>query len=231
MTLGLPALAADPGYYLVTAYDNQSQWNIDYRYWTVKNKGSTEVVWPEIGLGYGVTNRWYTEVYASFIGSSNFATRRSSFNWQNDYLLTQGQYDIDVALHTNLFHGYGAFGKPAFEFGPVLQTEVGRLQLNGNLIFDRPLGAARGATGLKYQWQAKYHWKPELHFGLQGFGELGDWNHWAPSKSQSHRIGPMISGTLPMGAARAFKYEAALLSGSIYGQHGHMFTTRLQYVF
>ena len=36
---------------------------------------------------------------------------------------------------------------PAFEFGPVLQTEVGRLQLNGNLIFDRPLGAARGGVG------------------------------------------------------------------------------------
>ena len=62
ITLGLPALAADPGYYLVTAYDNQSQWNIDYRYWTVKNKESNEVVRPEVGLGYGATSRWYTEV-------------------------------------------------------------------------------------------------------------------------------------------------------------------------
>ncbi len=136
-----------------------------------------------------------------------------------------------MALHTNLFHGYGPFGKPSLEFGPVLQTEVGRLQLNGNLIFDRPLGPARAATQLKYQWQAKYHWKPQMHFGLQGFGELGDWNHWASSKNQSHRAGPMLSGTFGLGAGQSFKYELAYLAGSIYGQRGHMVTTRLQYVF
>ena len=222
---------ADPGYYLVTVYENQGEAKIDYRYWTVKMPGSPQIVWPEIGIGYGITKRWYTEVYASYIGSNNMATRLSSLNWQNDYLLTQGQYDFDLALHTDLIYKYGGGGH-AFEFGPALQTEVDRVQLNANLIFERPFSTPTAqSTRLKYQWQAKYRWTSKFQFGLQGFGELGPWDHWAPRSQQSHRAGPMIAGTVPLGATDAFKYQAAFLTGSIYGQRGHMWSMQLQYVF
>lgn len=116
---------ADPGYYLITVYENEGKANLDFRYWTVKNKGAGEVVWPEVGVGYGVTKRWYTELLASSIGSGTMATKPSSLNWQNDFMLTQGQYDVDVALHTNLIHNYDRTGSRAVEFGPVMQTEVG----------------------------------------------------------------------------------------------------------
>lgn len=228
------AAMADPGYYLVTVYENEGEANLDYRYWTVKNRGRTEVVWPEIGFGYGVNKRWYTELLASYIGSNTQATRASSLNWQNDFLLTQGQYDIDVALHTNLVHNYdtGFGGGQVLEFGPVLQTDIGRVQVNANLVFERGLGRGAGKpTQLKYQWQLKYRWKPGLHVGLQGFGELGEWDNWAVRSRQSHRAGPVLSGTLPLGDTQSFRYQAALLSGSIYGQPGHMFSMRLQYVF
>ena len=223
---------ADPGYYLVTVYENEGEVNLDYRYWTVKNRGQTEVVWPEIGIGYGVTKRWYTALLASYIGSSSMATRLSSLNWQNDYLLTQGQYDIDLALHTNLVHNYNRGAGQALEYGPALQTELGRAQINANLVFERSFGrAVPRPTQLKYQWQVKYRWKPGLHFGLQGFGELGEWDNWAVRSRQSHRAGPMVSGTLPLGEDESFKYEMALLNGSIYGKPGYMFSMRLQHVF
>ncbi len=230
--LASAAAMADPGYYLVTVYENEGEANIDYRYWTVKMPRSTQTVWPEIGFGYGVTKRWYTELYASYIGSGTMATKLSSLNWQNDYLLTQGQYDFDLALHTNLIHNYGGGGQ-AFEYGPALQTEVGRIQLNANLIFERgfDVPGGSGPTQLKYQWQAKYRWKPAFQFGLQGFGELGDWDRWAPRNRQSHRAGPMVSGTLPIGATDSFKYQAAFLKGSVYGSRGNMFSMRLQYVY
>lgn len=86
-----PAALADPGYYLVSVYENEGEKSIDFRYWNVKFPGQPEVIWPEIGFGYGVTKRWYTEVYASSIGSSQDALKLSTWNWQNDYLLTQGQ--------------------------------------------------------------------------------------------------------------------------------------------
>ncbi len=223
---------ADPGYYLVGVYENEGQATLDYRYWTVKFPGAPEVVWPEIGFGYGVTKRWYTELYASYIGSSGTATRLSTLNWQNDYLLTQGQYDFDLALHTNLISNHGRARGKVLEFGPALQTEVGRMQLNANLVFERAFAtAASTPTLLKYQWQAKYRWKPEFQFGLQGFGELGAWDHWAPRARQSHRMGPMVYGTLPVGASDSVAYQAALLKGSIYGQSGYMFSMQLRYLF
>jgi len=224
--------AADPGYYLVTAYDNAGQVNIDYRYWTVKAPGSAERTWPEIGVGYGVNSRWYTAVLASYIGSDRFSTHLSSLNWQNDFLLTQGQYLVDVALHTQLISTRGRSSGEVLEFGPVLQTDVGRTQLNANLVFERALGhGPPGRTQLKYQWQAQYRLSQGLHVGLQGFGELGPWNDWAARRDQSHRAGPALAGTVPLGPGQAFKYEIAYLWGSVYARKGNMFSLRLQYVY
>jgi hypothetical protein len=224
--------AADPGYYVVTAYDNSGVRTIDARYWTVKFPGSPEVVWPEIGFGYGVSTRWYTELYASYIGSSQMATKLSTLNWQNEVLLTQGQYPFDLALHASYIHMAGDGQGHALEFGPVLQTDVGRTQLNGNLFFERSYGGAdAGPTQMKYQWQVRHRWRPLLNLGLQGFGELGPWYHWAPRDQQSHRAGPALFGSLPLGDRQSLLYQAAYLFGSIYGQHGRMFSMRVQYAF
>jgi hypothetical protein len=226
------AVRADPGYYVVTVYDNSGQRSIDLRYWTVKQPGSPEVIWPEIGFGYGVNTRWTTELYASFIGSSQMATRLNTWNWQNDVLLTQGEWPVDVALHSNLIREADGDGGYTVEFGPVLQTDIGRTQLNGNLFFERSHGGAYPApTQLKYQWQLRHRWRAPLHFGLQGFGELGPWDHWAPHDQQSHRAGPALFGTLPLGDGRSFLCQASYLFGSIYGQHGAMFSLRAQYTF
>ncbi len=70
-----------------------------------------------------------------------------------------------------------------------------------------------------------------LQPGLQGFGELGAWDHWAPRREQSHRIGPMLAGSLPLGTSQALKYEASYLTGSIFAEHAKTFSMRLQYVY
>lgn len=230
--LATPAHAVDPGYYLVTAYENEGQASIDYRYWTVKLPSQPVVTWPEIGIGYGVTKRWYTEFYLSFEGGPGVATRLDTVHWQNDYLLTQGQYPFDLAVHTNLIGNRDRADGVDLEFGPALQTDMGRTQLNANVFFVRNFGAdTPSPTQMRYQWQAKYRWKPWLQFGLQGFGELGPWDHWARHARQSHRAGPMLAGSWDVGAGQGVKYEAAWLSGSIYGRHGSMFSMRLQYLF
>jgi hypothetical protein len=228
LALGAGAAHAEPGYYVVTAYPNEGQRSIDFRYWTVRHPDRPAVVWPEIGFGYGVTSRWYTELYASWVGSLG-STRLETVNWQNEYLLTQGEYPFDLALHAMLTHNAIDPGY-AIEYGPALQTEVGRLQLNGNLFFERAFGADPGAQ-LKYQWQARYHGHPLANLGAQGFGELGAWNHWAPRDRQSHRAGPALFGTLALGQGRALLYQASFLVGQIWGRHGEMFSMRVQYTY
>jgi hypothetical protein len=227
---GVAALA-DPGYYVVTAYDNPGVRTIDFRYWTVKQPGQSEVIWPEIGLGLNVNGRWYTELLLSYIGSSQFATRLSTYNWQNDYLLTQGQYPFDLAIHTLYSKADGPTGGSAFELGPVIQTDVGRTQINLNVFFARAFDdQSSHPTELKYQWQLRHRWRPWLQFGVMGFGELGTWNDWAPSDAQSHRLGPALFGTVPFGD-NSLAWQAGYLVGSIYGESGSMFTARVKYDF
>jgi len=98
----------------------------------------------------------------------------------------------------------------------VFQTEVGRLQLNGNLIFEHDF-ADTGKADLKYQWQALYRLAPGWRAGVMGFGELGTWNHW--SDRQSHRAGP----ALRMGLGTV-DVQAGYLFGKVYGQKAKMFT-------
>ena len=223
---------ADPSYYLVTVYDNEGETNLDFRYWTVEPKRQSRSVWPEVGVGYGVTSRWYTEVFVSAVGPDFWQTKSEAIQWQNDYMLTQGQYPFDLAIHSNLRLNHDAADGTVLQLGPVLQTEVGRLQLNGNLLFDRTLRAATAVpTELKYQWQAKYHWRAGLHFGLQGFGELGPWDQWLPAARQSHRVGPVLTGTLKLGRKESLRYSVAYLVGKSSGQQGQMVSVRLQYAF
>ena len=221
---------ADPGYYMVSVYEDEGATHLDYRYWAIRRPNAPELVWPEIGIGYGVTKRWYTELFMSYIGPSHGQSQPSTLNWQNDYLLTQGQYNWDVAIHSNLISGQTDQNDNALEIGPVLQTDVGRVQINTNLIFEQALGSDTGRPPqLKYQWQAKYRWNAAWHTGLQGFGELGDWNQW--SRRQSHRWGPVVAGSLPLGGKQRVQYQAAYLTGSVYGSSGDMLSVRLQYVY
>lgn len=226
--LACATACADPGYYVVTVYDDPGVRTLDFRYWTVKRAGRHARIWPELGLGWNVNGRWFTEVLASWEGQSGRATRLSTLNWRNDVLLTQGQYPVDVALHTLIVRSQEDSPEHAFEFGPALQTDFGRTQVNANVFFERTSGAgASKPTQMKYQWQARHRWRPWLQFGAQGFGELGAWDHWAERDAQSHRAGPALFGSVPVGS-NSLGWQMAYLTGSTYARHGKMFTMRVK---
>ncbi|WP_083444559.1 hypothetical protein [Herbaspirillum rhizosphaerae] len=223
---------AATGYYLVSVYSAENEISVDYKYWNAKRNGAAPLGSPEIGIGYGVTSRWYTEVYGTYTQTAAQGTQFSSLNWQNDVLLTQGQYWFDLAIHTNIEQytrrdGYG------LEWGPVFQTEVWRTQLNANVFLQRDYRTAgsNNATQLVYQWQVRQHWKPLLNFGLQGFGELGRWDNWNSTATQSHRAGPALFGTWHLENGHKLLYETAYLIGKNSGRSAKSFTMRVQYAF
>jgi len=228
---GAGAGVVNPGYYVVTVYDDPGVKTIDYRYWTVRaNDASTTIVWPEVGLGWNVNGRWYTEILASWIDSSKFESRLETLNWQNDVLLTQGQYPFDLAVHTLLVRPQNPASGWALEIGPVFQTDLDRTQLTLNLFFQRGFGALSAPTELSYQWQLRYRWNRWLHLGAQGFGELGPWDRWLPQDEQSHRAGPAVFGSVPVGPGK-INWQAAWLAGKTNARRGHMFTMRVKYDF
>jgi len=230
--LGPQAAIAGTGYYLVVPYPNEGQSIVDFKYWNAKPSGQPPRSSPEIGFGYNVNSRWFTELSATWFQMSPGSNKLSAFEWQNDVMLTQGEYPVDLALHTNIERNQDSSRGIGFEFGPVLQTDIGRTQLNFNLFFERDFRVAESEpVQIAYQWQVKHRWMEKLSFGAQGFGEMGDWNHWLPRDQQSHRLGPALFGTWDMGGQREWRYDAAYLIGKNAARNAKSVTMRIQFGF
>ncbi|MDT9002038.1 hypothetical protein RQP53_22360 [Paucibacter sp. APW11] len=222
---------ADPGYYLLRPYEQAGHGTVELRYWSVKaDAGGPATLWPELGASYGLSRRWTTRLLASFIGTADSAVKLSTLNWQNDWLLSAADSDHELALHTQYISERGYDGGFALEIGPVFQTEFGLTRLNLNLLLSREYNEdAAASTQLKYQWQVSRPLGPGWRLGLQGFGELGNWLHWAPHKRQSHRAGPSFQRDWQLANGQGLSLQAALLFGSTYTQNGKMFSAQLQW--
>ena len=230
----LPAMAG-AGYYLVSIYENEGEKTIDFKSWSsfVDNRATTTV--PELGISYMPNKTWYTELYASWFRRGAASLANSAWTWQNDFLLTHGQYPVDLALHTSLNKNTDSSRGTDFEFGPAMQTEFGRLQVNTNLFLERTFHTTPASSmQMKYQWQGKYRFRPEIEVGLQGFGELGDWDNWSSRAQQSHRAGPVLAGQYKISGAgkpQILRYEASYVMGKLNARHASVFSMRLQYAF
>ena len=163
--------------------------------------------------GFGLKPWWFTEAALVFEREKGESLELEAFELENVFQLTEtGRHAADFGLLLEIERPRDHAEGYEFVFGPLLQGDVGQFQLNGNLLFERHVHAAtESETDLDYQWQAKLRWRPELEPGLQGFGELGEWDHWASSREQSHIWGPAVFGKLKLGGHQAVKYDAAFL--------------------
>ena len=223
--LAAPAMA-DPGYYIVTPYDQAGRVGTELRYWTVKPDDDEATLWPEVGLSYGVNSRWTTRILASWIGYGASDLVLSSWNWQNIIMLTQGEKPYDLAIHAQLIRNRGY--STALELGPAWQTDLGRLKLNANAFWE--YDNAKRDTRLKLQWRGVYRVVPGWRVGVEGFSEVGKWNDWLPRARQSHRAGPALLATLWDEGPDTVTLNAAYLFGKTYGSRGDMFTMQLQWL-
>lgn len=188
-----------------------------------------------LGYGYGAKEYWFTEVYLK--QERNGYDIANLAEWENKFQLTEtGQYPVDIGIITELEAPLSINAPWEFKFGPLLQTEFGKWQVNGNLLFERAFGKADESgvpysTNIGYQLQVKYRWQPALEFGMQSFGEMGKWNLWDPLTEQNHRIGPAIFGKYALGNREAIKYNAAMLMGATNAAPGSTFRMQVEYEF
>ncbi|MES1982945.1 MAG: hypothetical protein V4443_10780 [Pseudomonadota bacterium] len=218
--------------YVYTPTVEAGEREFDVKYGSAKQADGTEEQVISAGGGYGVSEFWFTEVYLKreiAQGISNLTIGE----WENKFQLTEtGKYAVDVGLLTEFEAPLSDSNEPyEFKFGALLQREYGKVQLNGNLLFERKFGHGAGApTEIGYQWQAKYRWQPTLEFGAQGIGELGKWDEWEHD-DQAHRMGPAVFGKVALGNHQYIKYNSALLFGVSTGAPAHTFRFQAEYEF
>ena len=227
---------ANPADYVYTPTVEYGEREIDFKFGT--NTPQADVgtsSGASLGFGYGAKEYWFTEVYLKQERSGSTDTNLAE--WENKFQLTDtGKYPVDVGLITELEAPLGANAPWEFKFGPLFQTEFGKLQLNGNLLFERAFGKADESglpysTIFSYQWQAKYRWLTVLEFGVQGFGDMGKWNDWDKQADQDHRIGPAVFGKYGLGNRHAIAYNAAWLFGTSNAAPDHTFRMQVEYEF
>ena len=229
------AVFAGPADYVFTPAVEYGEQEIDFKHGSARQQNGTLTQVTSLGLGYGAREYWFTEVY--FKQQRNGSTTVILAEWENKFQLTDtGEYPVDVGLITELEAPLSANTPWEFKFGPLFQTEFGKLQLNGNLLFKRAFGKADKSgvpysTNFGYQWQAKYRWQPALEFGVQSFGDMGKWNDWDKQADQNHRIGPAVFGKFALGNRQAIKYNAAWLFGASDAAPDHTFRMQVEYEF
>ena len=186
-----------------------------------------------LAFGYGLTPWWFTEIYAKFNHFAGQSTRFDAVEWENKFQLTEpGQYFVDVGLLVELEYPHDRAEGYEVKIGPLLQKDFSPVQANANFFLARHYRSEEDAvTELSYQWQLKYRWRAEFEFGLQGFGEVGKWNDWAPASEQEHRIGPAMFGKYNLGGAQVLKYNAALLFGVSSAASDHTVRAQIEYEF
>ena len=227
---------AGPADYVYTPTVEYGERELDLKFGTVMPPEGERKTVTSLGLGYGATEYWFTELYLKREVEGNVSDVTLA-EWENKFqLLETGKYPIELGVITELEAPISESGAWEVKLGPLLQTEIGKLQLNGNMLFERKYSSDSSGvqypTEVAYQWQVKYRLQPEFEFGAQGFGELGEWDNWVNNKAEeNHRVGPAIFGKVALGNRQAIKYNAAWLVGSGVAVPDHTFRMQLEYEF
>lgn len=224
---------AGPSAYVYTPQVVQGEREIDFKFGTAKTDDAPRSSAASIGLGYGVSERWFTELYFKYKRENNQGTFYDAVEWENKFQLTDmGKYPLDVGLLVEIERPTDHAEGWEVKWGPLFQTQLGKTVLNANVLLERSYRSeSMSETELLYQWQAKYLWKRSLDFGVQGFGEVGKWDHWEPASDRSHQAGPAIFGKQLLGGRKMIVYNAAWLVGTNAASPDNTFRMQVEYEF
>ncbi len=233
--LGLPAAAlAGPSDYVKSPIVEEGEKEIDFKAGTAKSRDGSRESQYSIGLGYGVNRWWFTEVYAKWHKEPDERHAFDAWEWENKFQLTEtGKYPVDVGFLLEIERPRDRSEGYEYRWGPLLQTDItSSVQANLNVLIEKHIRAAEAERAeLGYEWQVKYRWRPDFEYGLQGFGDVGPWNHWEPHSEQPHIAGPAIFGRVKVGQKQAIKYNAGLLFGLTNGAPRNTLRLQAEYEF
>jgi hypothetical protein len=218
----------------VTGVDiEQGEREIEFKFGRLDQRRQGRESEAAIAFGYGVSQKWFTQLSTEYAREPGAGTQFDAIEWENRFRLTEsGRFPVDIGLKTEIERARERNEGYQFTFGPLFQKEINKLQFNLNVLFSRYFSETPPRpTELTYQWQAKYDWRENVQYGLQGFGEFGEWDDWAPRSEQSHRFGPAVFGKISSDGSQKIEYDAAYVIEPSSRARSHGFRMKAEYKF
>ena len=162
-------------------------------------------------VGYGVTNRWFSELYGEIEKEPDKKFEFTALEWENRYqLFEQGQYWLDAGLYFAYETSFEDKHPDKIEGKFLLEKSLGNFSHTANVIFEKQVGRhPQEETEAGLAWSSRYHWREYLEPGFELHSDFGELREHIPYEEQTHQIGPVVYGRL----GKEIKYDIGYLFG------------------
>ncbi len=167
-------------------------------------------------VGYGVSDRWFTEVYGEVERTKNDNDEDLNFkftalSWENRFQLTeQGQLPVDIGLYLEYEASFEDKHSDKLEAKLLLEKSLINFTHTLNLALEQQVGRHPGedlAGGLA--WSSKYRLKEWFQPGVEWHSDFGEINQVVAYNDQKHQAGPAFYGKIG-----SVKYDVGYLFGA-----------------
>ena len=218
--VSLMARDAQAGFKVYTPYVELHEFEIEYKpSRTIDGDDAKDNKQKHLlGIGYGVNEWWFTEVYAEWerepgSGEEFFF---EAFEWENRFQLTNpGENWADFGLLVEYVHKDLDSSPDKIELALLFAKELGTFDATYNLWFEREIGSgASDDVELAQGFQLKYRLDPAFEPGIEIFSEFGAIDDMQGFDDQKHYVGPIVAGVLPLNdTGTKIKYNVGYLFG------------------
>lgn len=180
-----------------------------------KNDNLDDAQSQNVDIGYGVNSFWATELETQWKQDPMGSRHYDSTSWENRFqLLPQGKYWLDAGLFAEYERVAQTDDHNNATVGLLLQKELGQNVTTVNFLLNREFdtGGAAGAQ-VDYRVQTRWRWYAAFQPGLELYGEPGRLGNLEAESDQRTRLGPVVTGVLPLGLPGKMKYELGYLYG------------------
>lgn len=187
------------------------EWKSEY---VVDKENRRDGAWKQkLAIGHGVTSFWQTEIEANVAqgGGRNDDVEFTSIDWKNKFQFTsQDQYWLDTgARFSYALNGTG--DADAIEIKLLAAKDIAKTAHRANISYSREVGdESKDDAEWGLSWHSRYKYNDHFQPGFELYSEFGEIGNEGRFNQQDHRLGPVLSGALPVSGA---SYDAGYLFG------------------
>lgn len=168
----------------------------------------------KFAVGYGVTDRWFTEVYGileNHPGSADDGIEYEATEWENRFQISEpGEWWADTGFYVAYEFASESEEADTLEMKALFEKSIDQWTHRTNLIVERGVG---GDSEEEWEggasWSTSYRLRPEFEPGVEIHWEYGEFTESRPFEEQEFLLGPVIYGKI----GPHVKYDVGYLFG------------------